>query len=407
MYTVLMRRRESTLVTVNPHCVWWHSDRCSEDDMPGLRGRTSVETRLIEDSSAFALLEPFWNRIVVQSDANTCHSTFEWLFTWWQHFGTDRRLLLLVAYEHDMPVGLAPLYVGNGTTEPRDLRFLGQGLSDYADFISPRERPDILKELITAVLMHRQLWDSIDLEEIRAESPSRGFLDGVCEAGSVPAVWQTTVQCPYLPIEGDWEAFYATMGKGFRHEVRNKLNRWNSRSSGRIEGLELRYVDRREVDSVFVDEVVALSGERQSADGHRSPFLNHPDQEFLREVLPLMGRRNQLHVGELRSGNALLAFMLGYQWQGVVYTWNTQYDPTYADYSLGRIVLVSFAEQSFREGCHELDFMRGEEPYKFQWTTLCRTNLALRSELSAQPAGDISVPPGPGAVQVVQGETSS
>jgi CelD/BcsL family acetyltransferase involved in cellulose biosynthesis len=90
-----------------------------------------------------------------------------------------------------------------------------------------------------------------------------------------------------------------------------------------------------------------------------------------------------------------------------VYTWNTQYDPTYADYSLGRIVLVSFAEQSFREGCHELDFMRGEEPYKFQWTTLCRTNLALRSERSAQTAGDMQASPGPEAVQVVQGETSS
>ena len=366
-----------------------------------------METRLVEDSSAFGQLEPFWNRIVVQSSANTCHSTFEWLFTWWKHFDVDRRLLLLVAYEHGMPVGLAPLYVGNGTAESRDLHFLGQGLSDYADFIVPRDRPDVTEALVSALLDLRSSWDGIDLEEIPAQSPSKVFLDRAIEAGSVPAVWQTTVQCPYLPIETGWEAFYATMGKGFRHEVRNKLNRWNSRSSGRIEGLELRYVDRREVDSLFVDEVVALSGERQSVDGHRSPFLNHPDQEFLREVLPLMGQRNQLRVGELRSGNALLAFMLGYYWQGVVYTWNTQYDPAYADYSLGRIVLVSFAEQSFREGCHELDFMRGEEPYKFQWTTLRRTNLALRSECPAPSVRETQTPGGRGAVQVTEGERST
>jgi CelD/BcsL family acetyltransferase involved in cellulose biosynthesis len=117
-----------------------------------------------------------------------------------------------------------------------------------------------------------------------------------------------------------------------------------------------------------------------------------------------MGRRNQLRVGELRCGDALLAFMLAYHWQGVVYTWNTQYDPTYADYSLGRIVLVSLVEQSFHEGCHELDFMRGEEPYKFQWTTFYRTNLALRSEWSAQPVGDTQLR---GAVQVVQGDGSN
>ena len=363
-----------------------------------------METRLIEDSSAFALLEPFWNRIVVQSAANTCHSTFEWLFTWWQHFGTDRRLLLLVVYEHDIPVGLAPLYAGNGTTEPRDLHFLGQGLSDYADFIIPLDRPDVTEALVSALLDLRPSWDGIDLEEIPAGSPNKALLDRVIEAARVPAVWQTTVRCPYLPIESGWEAFYATMGKGFRHEVRNKLNRWNKLNSCQRNGLELRYVDRREVDSVFVDEVVALSDERRSADDHRSPFLDHPDQEFLREVLPLMGRRNQLRVGELRCGDALLAFMLGYQWQGVVSTWNTQYDPAYADYSLGRIVLVSFAEQSFREGCHELDFMRGEEPYKFQWTTHCRTNLALRSERWASTVGNMHAPAGPEAVEA---ETNS
>ena len=366
-----------------------------------------METRLIKDSTEFALLEPFWNQLVAGSIANTCHSTFEWLFTWWKYFGADRRLLLIATYEDSVPVGLAPLYVDASAAGFRNLHFIGQGLSDYADFITPPDRPDVTEALVSALLDLRSSWDGMDLEEIPAQSPNKALLDHAIEAGHVPAVWQMTVQCPYLPIEGSWEAFYATMGKGFRHEVRNKLNRWNNLNRGRGNGLELHYVDRREIDSVFVDEVVALSDERRSADGHRSPFLDHPDQEFLREVLPLMGRRNQLRVGELRSGDALLAFMLAYYWQGVVYTWNTQYDPANAVYSLGRIVLVSLVEQSFREGCRELDFMRGEEPYKFQWTTLCRTNLALRTERSAQPAGETLTPRERGAFQVVEGEKST
>ncbi|MCE5192761.1 MAG: GNAT family N-acetyltransferase [Candidatus Cryosericum sp.] len=354
-----------------------------------------MEIELIEDMSAFAQLEPFWNQLVGESSINTCHSTFEWLFTWWRHFGADRRLLLLVAYEHGVPVGLAPLYIGNGTTESNNLHFLGQGLSDYADFIVPRDRPEVTEVFISALLELHQSWDGLDLEEIPAESPSRRYLDAAVSSGRLEAAWQTTVRCPYLPIQTDWETFYATMGKGFQHEVRNKLNRWNNRSTGRVEGMELRYVDRREADDTFVDEVVALSDKRRLVDNHRSPFLNHPDLEFLREVLPLMGRRNQLRVGELRSGKALLAFMLAYYWQGVVYTWNTQYDPAYGEYSLGRIVLVRFAEQSFREGCHELNFMRGEEAYKFQWTSLARTNLALRSVNASQLQSVVAATPEP------------
>lgn len=367
-----------------------------------------TETRLIKDSTGFASLEPFWNRLVAESVASTCHSTFEWLFTWWRHFGADKRLLLIAAFEDGMLAGLAPLYADACADGFRDLHFIGQGLSDYADFITPRDRPDIAEALVSALLDLRSSWDGMDLEEIPAQSANKALLNRVIDAGSVPAVWQTMVQCPYLPIETSWEAFYGTMGKGFRHEVQNKLNRWNNLNKDRRNGLELHYVDRREVDSMFVDEVVALSDKRRSTDGHRSPFLNHPDQEFLREVLPLMGRRDQLRVGELRSGDALLAFMLAFRWEGTVYTWNTQYEPAFAAFSLGRIVLVRFAEQAFRDGCRELDFMRGEEPYKFQWTTLCRTNLALRTERTAQwPAGDTPTPPARGTVQVVQGERST
>jgi CelD/BcsL family acetyltransferase involved in cellulose biosynthesis len=344
-----------------------------------------VETKLIEDMSAFAQLEPFWNQLVAKSIINTCHSTFEWLFTWWRHFGTGRHLFVVAAYEHGILVGLAPLYIGNGINEPTDLHFLGQGLSDYADFIVPTDRPDVVEALVSALFESHESWDGLDLEEMPSTSPSRACLDAAINGGGATAAWQETVRCPYLPITGTWEAFYAAIGKGFRHEVRNKLNRC------RDKGLHFAYFDRRAADDAFVDEVVALSSERRSADGHRSPFLNHPDCEFLRDVLPLMGRRNMLRIGELRSRYALLAFMLGFQWQGVASTWNTQYDPRLTEYSLGRIVLVSFAEQVFRDGCRELDFMRGEEPYKFQWTSLTRTNLALRSpqvrRLLLTPAG--------------------
>jgi len=187
------------------------------------------------------------------------------------------------------------------------------------------------------------------------------------------------VQCLYLPITGSWDEFYQTLGKGFRHEVRNKLNRWDAVHRGEGAASKLQYLDGGAVDSDLFDEMVALSAERQSADGHRSPFLNHPDQEFLRDVLPIIGAHGQVRVGELRGEGALLAFMLAFYWQGVVYTWNTQYKPSYASYSPGRIMLVRFAEQRFNEGCRELDFMRGEERYKFDWTSHFRTNLALTS----------------------------
>jgi CelD/BcsL family acetyltransferase involved in cellulose biosynthesis len=348
-----------------------------------------IDINVIEDRTEFAKLEPYWNDLLQHSSEAACHSTFEWLFTWWTFFGAGRRLLLIVAYEGGVPVGFAPLFVGNGGTEPRYLHFIGQGLSDYADLITPSGRPDVVEALCSGLLDLKATWDGIDLEEIPEDSPTTAILDRALRTGGVDAVWQTTVRCPYLPIKDDWDVFYATMGKGFRHEVRNKLNRWNSSRKGKADSAALTYVDRREADDTFITEAAELSARRQSFDGHRSPFLNHPDYEFLREVLPLMGRRNQLRIGELRSEGVLIAFLLSFYWRGVVYTWNTQYEPAMAEYSLGRLVLVRFAEQAFNEACHELNFMRGDETYKFEWTTLFRTNMALRSgELAGVAQGE-------------------
>lgn len=377
MYTLLETTHESTLATVN-QCL---SGMCQEHrrNVAQEEKIIVINVRVVEDRSEFALLEPYWNALAQRSTDGTCQSTFEWLFTWWTWFGAGRRLLLIVAYEDDVPVGLAPLYVGNGTTEPRYLHFIGQGLSDYADLIVPGDRPDVTEALCSAVPGLMASWDGIDLEEIPAHSPTRAILDRELKKGGIDTAWQQTVRCPYLPLKGEWDDFYATMGKGFRHEVRNKSNRWNATRKGEAGSAALTYVDRRGADDEFITEVVELSARRRSFDGHRSPFLNHPDCEFLRDVLPLMGRRNQLRIGELRSEGVLLAFVLGFACGGIVYTWNTQYEPALQEFSLGRLVLVRFAEQAFKEGYHELNFMRGEEAYKFEWTTLFSTNMALRS----------------------------
>jgi len=334
-----------------------------------------VDIELLQDTADVSKLEPVWNTVVETSSSSRCHSTYEWLSTWWKHFSRGNHLFLLVASEHGTPAGLAPFYVADDT---KTLHFLGQGLSDYADLIVPRGRGDIADQLVAAVVAHHNLWSGLDLEEIPEDSPNVQPLDRLKDEQAGDA-WHKTVQCPYLPITGSWDEFYQTLGKGFRHEVRNKLNRWDAVHRGEGAASKLQYLDGGAVDSDLFDEMVALSAERQSADGHRSPFLNHPDQEFLRDVLPIIGAHGQVRVGELRGEGALLAFMLAFYWQGVVYTWNTQYKPSYASYSPGRIMLVRFAEQRFNEGCRELDFMRGEERYKFDWTSHFRTNLALTS----------------------------
>ncbi len=53
-----------------------------------------------------------WRDLVARSGADRLFLSFEWLTTWWQHFGQPRgKLRMLVAYSDGELVGAAPMYL--------------------------------------------------------------------------------------------------------------------------------------------------------------------------------------------------------------------------------------------------------------------------------------------------------
>ncbi len=332
-----------------------------------------MKTVLITDEDQFAALESGWNVLLAASGTGSCHSTFEWLFTWWKHFQDGKQLLLVAAMEDNALIGVAPFFLEYPPAAPATLHFLGEGLSDYADVLTLPDRPEIPAALLDTLLRESARWGAVDLEEIPEWSKFVAFYETLATVHDGTVLRQPTVRCPYLPIVASWDEFLPGLSKAFRHDLQNKRNRCAR------DGLALRYRVRDTVDDALLARMMDLSAKRQASDQHRSPFLRHPDQEFLLEALPLMGRHDLLRIGELEDGGRLVAFVLAYRWQGTIYDWNTQYDPDYQRYSVGRIVLASFIEGAFNAGYREFDFMRGEEAYKFQWTPYTRSNVSVRS----------------------------
>lgn len=102
----------------------------------------------ISTQQGFNNLRSVWNALLQQSGSNTIFATFEWLYTWWEHFGQDKKLFILLAQEGEDVIGIAPLMI----EEKKILRyvpikvisFIGTGISDYADFIIVKEREKVI-----------------------------------------------------------------------------------------------------------------------------------------------------------------------------------------------------------------------------------------------------------------------
>src|SRR5688500_14148360 len=91
----------------------------------------------------FHAMEEAWNALVDASDSGSVFTTWDYLHTWWLHFGTreNRELLLLAAFDQERLVGLAPLYTTRTAGSFTEIRFLGSGdvvSPDYLDLLVDR-----------------------------------------------------------------------------------------------------------------------------------------------------------------------------------------------------------------------------------------------------------------------------
>ena len=133
--------------------------------------------------------------------------TWEWLFTWWKHFGRGRELFVLVVEDKGEVLGILPLMLFidyRGAYERvRSLHFIGHRTSDwmgYYCYSQARSDPVALEYLKGC----QHLWDYIDLRDIPEDS------------ATIAATWRSltkqvfrfqkrsTSTCPYIPTIADW-----------------------------------------------------------------------------------------------------------------------------------------------------------------------------------------------------------
>ena len=106
---------------------------------------TTLASCLIS-TGEFAQMRQRWNSLLRESAADSVFLTHEWLFSWWQLFGRQNRLLVILVWtEEDELVGIAPFFIENRAVpllgHIRMLSFIGCNQA-APDFLGLREDGD-------------------------------------------------------------------------------------------------------------------------------------------------------------------------------------------------------------------------------------------------------------------------
>ncbi len=137
----------------------------------------------IADYESFLTLEEKWKEILGPSN-HTVFQTWDWLSTWWKHFGKDRRLLILLAEESEGIIGIAPLmcsvYRISGIRR-KIVEFIGSQHSGYNSFIVKPGNEECINQFIEYLNNTNLRWNYAQLEDIPENFAGLNVLSNISE----------------------------------------------------------------------------------------------------------------------------------------------------------------------------------------------------------------------------------
>jgi len=346
-----------------------------------------------------------WDQLLAQTPAATPFSRWTFHRAWWDAYGDSAHEQYLVCLPADAPPdridwqlvrAIVPLMhrhevepedVVNRTTlrerdhgaECRtvspDAKAVFFGASYHADYATMLAADFDLPSVAMAVATSlggtpdpehgSQPWDVVDLRRLRAADPALPALQRALS--ETDPGWDVSREhedvCPVITSpSGDWDEYLATLDKKDRHEIRRKLRR--AEVVGDL-SIEISTPSEEQVE-LFIDLHTRRFGEEglfpSGAGGDRSRHFVRRLAELERDSL-----EPQLHIGLVHCGDRLIWSMLAFDDGETCYLYNAGMDPEARDVSPGISGTAMYFMNRLAAGRRRFDFLRGDEPYKYEW----------------------------------------
>jgi CelD/BcsL family acetyltransferase involved in cellulose biosynthesis len=344
--------------------------------------RTSVTC--VSTEAEFLELESDWNRLLMESSRPVPFLTWEWISTWWQHFGASSRLFVMVARdETSRVVGIAPLRLvlrrTFGMVPVRSLEFLGYRGSvvctDHLDFLAePAHRREICSRLFQEVIQRSNEWDTLVLADVAEDSPIPALFPGLKNgAGDSPRSGPQE-QCPYVNLPAQWEFLLNSIKAKYRNNIKRRRERLQ-------ESFQVTFDSRCTEDRAIphMEIMERLHGLSRNRKGETGNFCIEPYREFHRAVAKRMAQSGLLYLARLDCDGSPVAALYGFYLGGRLFGYQTGFDAAWETKGVGAVLQARIFEDAIeRLHATEYDFLRGTEPYKYTWTNQERRTSTIR-----------------------------
>jgi CelD/BcsL family acetyltransferase involved in cellulose biosynthesis len=264
------------------------------------------------------------------------------------------------------------------TPVPPTAKAIFFGASYHADYATALTAPEDLDAVAAAVVdaladgpskddEHPMPWDVVDLRRLRCGDPTAAALSTAFESRAAEQDWTVHLEredvCPVATIPtdvSDIDGFLATLGKKERHEIRRKLRR--AEAAGEV-ALTPSAEPLTELEA-FID-----LHQRRWGDAGLFPATpgGEASRRFIRGLFEAFGPDGPVRLCFLTVAGRRIGAGITFEYGDTVAYYNAGVDPDARDLSPGVVLVAKYVERAIATGRHRLDFLRGDESYKYQW----------------------------------------
>lgn len=325
----------------------------------------------------FLPLRKIWNSLLESSLENdNVFLRHEWFDVWWQAFGAEKKMLILLYYRNQKILGIAPLMSFRDSYKRipyKRLGFIEDPNAPSMNFIVKQGEGQKAIQAFLEYLQHKkEKWHVSVLTKIPKSTPTIAICRSLFDTRSIKYIVRNGQNSPYIPINSDWETFLKTTSAKFRKQLRNKINKLYK--AGEVKFDVCRDVG---INREHLNDALSVSSRSWKHQEGTSMTSTHQREKFFELLSNVASKNGWLRIWLLKLNGKSIATEYHLEYKGKTHAMRGDFDESYASISPGSILEAHIIEQCFKNGVLEYDFCGLPFGYKMRWTRLLheRSNL--------------------------------
>lgn len=330
-----------------------------------------LDVHVVDSVDVLAGMAEAWDSLLERDPDRSPYLTWEWISTWWKHFGGRGSLNILVLETRGDIVGIIPLWRYTSGVWPFKTQYLanlGAGTSDYGGAITlPGEENRCAEALVrylredpsaagVIVQMSQIPGDGRFYRALRDVSTDRTGLRFAFRSGSA---------CPYLRTDTPWDIYFQSRGKYLKRGIKKGLRKMGGEESVSFTedyGVDLNSPSYRSLDAFYT----ARWGDEDAV-----------EKAFFDEIAPLLAKRGWGVLTMVEHDGVPVSVVYSIKYGGRLHDLRRAFDLDYSRHGVGQIHMKYLSQMAFESGLQTYDLGRGEHEYKYAWASAKQSNYSL------------------------------